>query len=288
MKCIRVKDLVPFILFLCLATICTPTRIPSKQNQPSQRSDCKRHFVLVHGAGVGAWCWYKLATLLNSTGHNVTTLDMAASGINPKQVQQVNSFSDYVEPLIEFTESLPPKERVILVGHSFGGASISIAMERFPQKIYVAVFVTALMPGPDLNYSTVVNEVESKLDFMDSIFRQDIEAEHPQTSVLFGPKFVSSMFYQLSPPEDVTLAISLVRFFPIINEEIKLTKEKYGSVRRVFVVSRQDNTIKEVQQRWMIAKNPPDEVKVINGSDHMVMSSKPLELAFHLQEIAQK
>lgn len=89
-------------------------------------------------------------------------------------------------------------------------------------------------------------------------------------------------------PQDVTLAISLVRYFPIINEEIKLTKEKYGSVRRVFIVSRQDNTIKEDQQMWMIAKNPPDEVKVINGSDHMVMSSKPLELAFHLQEIAQK
>ncbi|XP_068324114.1 methyl jasmonate esterase 1-like [Pyrus communis] len=288
MKCIRVKDLVPFLLFLCLATICTPTRIPPNQNQPSQRSDCKRHFVLVHGAGVGAWCWYKLATLLNSTGHNVTTLDMAASGINPKQVQQVNSFSDYVEPLIEFMESLPPKERVILVGHSFGGASISIAMERFPQKIYVAVFVTALMPGPDLNYSTVFNEVAGKLNFLDSIFRQDNETGHPQTSVLYGPKFVSSMFYQLSPPEDVTLAISLVRYFPIINEEIKLTKEKYGSVRRVFIVSRQDNTIKEDQQMWMIAKNPPDEVKVINGSDHMVMSSKPLELAFHLQEIAQK
>ncbi|MCD7462970.1 hypothetical protein HAX54_049694 [Datura stramonium] len=42
-------------------------------------------------------------------------------------------------------------EKVILVGHSLGGFAISKAMEIFPEKISVAVFVTALMPGPTLN-----------------------------------------------------------------------------------------------------------------------------------------
>ncbi|KAL7240066.1 hypothetical protein ACSBR2_005848 [Camellia fascicularis] len=30
------------------------------------------HFVLVHGACHGAWCWYKLKPLLESHGHKVT------------------------------------------------------------------------------------------------------------------------------------------------------------------------------------------------------------------------
>ena len=43
--------------------------------------------------------------------------------------------------------ALPSHERVILVSHSLGGMAISQAMEYFPSKISVAVFVTALMPG---------------------------------------------------------------------------------------------------------------------------------------------
>ena len=52
-------------------------------------------------------------------------------------------------------EALPFHERVILVGHSYGGYAISQAMEYFPSKISVAVFATAFMPGPTLNYSTL-------------------------------------------------------------------------------------------------------------------------------------
>ena len=44
------------------------------------------HFVLIHGACHGAWCWYKVATLLKSSGHKVIALDVAASGIHPKHI----------------------------------------------------------------------------------------------------------------------------------------------------------------------------------------------------------
>lgn len=113
--------------------------------------------MLVHGAG--EWCWYKVAALLKSVGHRVTALDMAASGIHPKQVHELNSIIEYCEPLIEFLRCLPQEERVILVGHSSGGICISVAMEMFPSKIAAAVFVTAWMPGPDLSYPTLFQEV---------------------------------------------------------------------------------------------------------------------------------
>ena len=70
------------------------------------------NFVLIHGGSHGAWCWYKVATMLKSTGHNVTTIELAASGINPIQVQDIHSISKYYEPLMIFMESLPPKEKV--------------------------------------------------------------------------------------------------------------------------------------------------------------------------------
>ena len=119
----------------------------------------ERHFVLVHGAGHGAWSWYRVLTLLKSAGHKVTALDLAASGIHPKQAHELRSLSDYLEPLMEFMASLPAEERVILVGHSFGGACNSVAMEKFPEKISVTVYATALMPGPDLNFLALNEQV---------------------------------------------------------------------------------------------------------------------------------
>ncbi|POO02708.1 Methyl esterase [Trema orientale] len=258
------------------------------------------HFVLVHGAGHGAWCWYKVATLLESTGHNVTTLDLTGSGINLSQIQQVNgSLVDYAKPLTDFMASLPATAkaaRVILVGHSLGGLSLSLAMEKFPQKISAAVFVTAAMPGPNLTYLSISQETTRRSSsFLDSQFIYDQGPNNPPTALILGPKYLATKLYQLSPPQDLVLALSLVRAVPVFNNEelvtkqLKLTKERYGSVRRVFIVCDQDHSIVEESfQRWMIERNPPHEVKVINGTDHMVMFTRPLKLFSYLGEIAEK
>uniref|UniRef100_A0A453CX27 AB hydrolase-1 domain-containing protein n=1 Tax=Aegilops tauschii subsp. strangulata TaxID=200361 RepID=A0A453CX27_AEGTS len=44
---------------------------------------------------------------------------------------------------------LPDGERAVLVGHSFGGMSIALAAEEFPDKVAAAVFLTAFMPDCD-------------------------------------------------------------------------------------------------------------------------------------------
>ncbi|CAL0314423.1 unnamed protein product [Lupinus luteus] len=254
----------------------------------------KRHFVLVHGSCHGAWCWYKVASLLKSAGHQVTALDMAASGIHAKQVQELNSIKQYFEPLVEFLASLAQEERVILVGHSMGGVCISVAMEMFPNKVAVAVFVTALMPAHNLSYENLVHEygrsLESNLD-SETMFDEG-HNDHPNGSFIFGPQFLASNLYQLSPLEDLTLAMSLVRPTRIygdkerLREETRVTREKYGTVAKVYVVCEQDKVLKPNFQVSMIERNPTNDVKVIPDADHMPMFSKPRDLFSHLQEIA--
>jgi pimeloyl-ACP methyl ester carboxylesterase len=121
-----------------------------------------KHFVLVHGACHGAWCWYKLVTLLKQLGHRVTALDLGACGVNPKQLMELISIWDYMQPLMEFMSSLPQGESVILVGHSYAGLCISIAMESFPEKISVAAFLTAYMPNLESPPGTLIQEVKKK------------------------------------------------------------------------------------------------------------------------------
>ena len=119
-----------------------------------------QHFVLVHGSCHGAWCWYKLVSLLKKAGHRVTALDLGASGIDPKRLDEIVSVSDYVQPLMDFLASLSgPDEKVILVGHSYAGLCISLAMERFPKKVSVAVFIAAYMPGHGSPPGALIQEV---------------------------------------------------------------------------------------------------------------------------------
>lgn len=105
------------------------------------------HIVLVHGACHGAWCWYKLKPLLEAAGHRVTALDLAASGIDRRSLEEVRSLAEYSQPLLELMAALPAAEKVVLVGHSLGGMNISLAMEMYPHKIAVAVFIAAYLPG---------------------------------------------------------------------------------------------------------------------------------------------
>ncbi|XP_057770037.1 methyl jasmonate esterase 1-like [Salvia miltiorrhiza] len=257
----------------------------SRQQQP--------HFVVVHGACHGAWCWYKVATKLRAEGHRVTALDMAASGADPKRVEELSSVSEYCRPLIDFMAALPPQERVILVGHSMGGVCLSLAMENFPHKISVAVFVTAMMPGPDVSLWALVAEYGKQMDsYIDSQFFFNNGHDKPPTSMVFGPNFLATQLYQHSPPEDLSLATLLMRPMGLFDEsgwvKATLSKQNHGSVRRVFVVCEQDLVLKKGFQEWMIENNPVDEVKIISGADHMPMFSKTHELCAHLHDIALK
>lgn len=54
-----------------------------------------------------------------------------------------------------FLASLQSKEKVILVGHNLGGLSLSIT-HRFLEKVSTAVFVNAVMPGPNPTYVTLI------------------------------------------------------------------------------------------------------------------------------------
>jgi len=118
-----------------------------------------KHFVLVHGLCHGAWSWYKVTTALESAGHRVTALDLAASGAHPVRLHEVRSFEDYSRPLLDAVAAAPDGDRLVLVGHSHGGLSLALAMERFPHKVAAAVFVAAALPCVGKHMGVIIKEV---------------------------------------------------------------------------------------------------------------------------------
>ncbi|KAM2543127.1 hypothetical protein TB2_022481 [Malus domestica] len=117
-----------------------------------------KHFVLVHGTCLGAWCWYKLVTLLRHAGHRVTALDLEGSGIHSNQIHEVTS----IWPLMEFLGSIHEDEKPIcLITLPFPESSYKAEPDVVGQAIIAAVkngyrhidyasvqrSVTAMMPG---------------------------------------------------------------------------------------------------------------------------------------------
>lgn len=70
--------------------------------------------------------------------------------VDTQSLSELSTYTDYSRPLMKFLEELPPEESVVLVGHSLGGACLSLATEKFPKKINAAIFVTASIPEPTL------------------------------------------------------------------------------------------------------------------------------------------
>ncbi|KAL0450453.1 UNVERIFIED_CONTAM: putative methylesterase 11, chloroplastic [Sesamum latifolium] len=248
------------------------------------------HFVLVHGGGFGAWCWYKTIALLEEGGYKVTAVDLTGSGIHSFDTNSITSLSQYVKPLTELLEKLTDGEKVILVGHDFGGACISYAMELFPSKVSKAVFLAAAMLTSGQSALDMFSEKVESNDLMRQaqVFLYANGNNQSPTAIDFDKSLLRDLLFNQSPAKDVALASVSIRpipFSPVL-EKLSLSEANHGSIRRFYIQTLEDNAIPVAVQECMINKNPPEQVFRLKGADHSPFFSKPQALHKVLVEIS--
>ncbi|XP_057817497.1 putative methylesterase 11, chloroplastic [Cryptomeria japonica] len=251
-----------------------------------------KHFVLIHGGGFGAWCWYKSIALLEEAGFTATALDLTGSGIDQTQTNSITTLAQYAKPLLDYLGNLPEGNKVILVAHSFGGACISYAMECFPIKIAKAVFVTATMVKDGQRaFDAFAQELSTPNDLIQDarIFIYGNGNENPPTGLEFDRNQLKELFFNQSPTKDIALATVSMRAIPFapVMERISLTEENYGSVRRFFIQTPEDQALTPAAQQRLIDANPPERVFKVKGSDHCPFFAKPQSLHKVFLEIAR-
>lgn len=267
-----------------------PIQLLSKQDAALNAET--KQIILVHGGGFGAWCWYKLLASFESTGFTACAIDLAASGIDSADPNQISTLEVYARPLIAHLETIEDTEKVMLVGHDFGGACISFVMEKFPQKISKAVFVSAFMVANGQSAFDILSpEVVTPDDLLQKsqVFIYGNGNTQPPTSVEFKRDLRKELLFNQSPAKDVALASLSVRpmpFAPIL-EKVSLTPQKYGSIPRYYIETTDDNALTTAVQQNMVKVNPPNQVIRLKGSDHSPFFSKPQGLFKALLEICQ-
>lgn len=104
-----------------------------------------RPIVLVHEAWHGAWCYERVIPLLTAAGHRVyapTLTGLADRSHLLSQEVNLQTHAKDVANLILWNDL----QDVVLVGHSYGGAVISAAIELVAPQVTSAVFLDAFMP----------------------------------------------------------------------------------------------------------------------------------------------
>ncbi|GER27567.1 methyl esterase 12 [Striga asiatica] len=251
-----------------------------------------KKFVLVHGEGFGAWCWYKTIALLEENGLLPIAFDLTGSGIDLTDTKNVTTMAEYSKPLIDYLEKLPEDEKVILVGHSTGGACISYALNHFPDKISKAVYLCGTMVSDGQRPFDVFAEELGSAELFSADSKSLIYGngkDNPPTGFMFEKQHLHGLYFNQSPAKDVALAMVSMRPIPLgpMMEKLSLSAEKYGKGRRFYIQTLDDNALSPDVQEKLVRENPPEGVFKIKSSDHCPFFSKPQSLHKILLEIAQ-
>ncbi len=118
------------------------------------------HFVLIHGAWHGGWCWAGVIKELEQASHTAEAPTMP--GHQPQDDRAGIKFSDYVDKIVAVLGRQP--EPVILVGHSSAGFLLQAAAPKAAAKIARLVFLNAfILPNGKSQFDLVPPEVAEGL-----------------------------------------------------------------------------------------------------------------------------
>jgi pimeloyl-ACP methyl ester carboxylesterase len=236
-------------------------------------------FVLIHGGWHGAWCWDRVAPLLEQDGHEVVRFDLPGHGEDRTPAAEV-TLEGYTDRVVEALDTLP--EPVVLVGHSLGGTAISQAAERRPEKIEKLVYLCALL------LPSGKSAIEASQEDGGSVILKNAEVEADLGRIVLSEAGLREALYHDSPEEDFERARRLISPQPLapLGTPVEVTEGNFGSVRRTYVHTTEDRVVSPAAQEKMYAELPCEKV-VSMATGHLPFFAAPEELAGHLDSLAK-
>lgn len=230
------------------------------------------HFLLVHGASHGAWCWSKLLPYLEAAGHTARAIDLPSHGDDTRAPESV-TMADYVATCID---ALQPE--TILVGHSLGGLTVTLAAARSPRQVRSIVYLCAFVPPSGQAFA------EIRKGAITPDLQNIVTVDRERAVSMVDARRAGPVFYSGCSAEDVTFATARLSPQPIglLSEVLEFTPP---SVPRHYIRCTQDRTVDPAYQYAICADWPEGTVHEI-PSGHSPFFSHPARLAEILGKIA--
>ena len=154
----------------------------------------KPAFVFVHGAWHGARSWHKVIPELEAAGHHCIAIDLPGAGSNAAEpasfaATPFDPLAFAVEPspnagvtqgertqaVIEAIEGAAAfgNGKVVLVGHSLGGITLSPVAEAVPELLHATVYVTAFMLPPGMPAIAMIQHESMAAALVPGLFMAD-------------------------------------------------------------------------------------------------------------------
>ncbi len=228
-------------------------------------------YLLVHGAWHGAWCWRKVVPLLEAGGHRVFTPDLPGHGDDKTPLGDV-TLRSYTDRICEIAGA--QNERVILAGHSMGGAAITQAAENCPQNIAALVYVCAFLPR---NGDSLITWASQDRDTRVNASTVDPRSDG---TIGFKPEHTREAFYGNCSDEDAAFAQSRLVAEPTApsGTPVETTAQRWGRIPRYYIECERDRAITLGLQREMEKHSPCRQTFSID-TDHSPFFSAPEQLS---------
>ena len=161
-------------------------------------------FVLIPGMCHGAWCFDDLATALRADGHRVLALTLTGVAERAHLLRGgVNLDTHLSDVLAAIDADAEGDDKLVLVGHSYGGMVITGVADRIPHRVDAVVFLDAVLPRDGESCWDLVNDEERQwyLGVDDTGFAvpampffDDRASAHPLATVLQPLRLTSDLF----------------------------------------------------------------------------------------------
>ena len=142
------------------------------------------HYLLVHGAWHGAWCWRHVQEALIRAGHRSHALTLTGVGERAHLRRRDTDLETHIEDVraaLE-TEELDP---AILVVHSYAGMLGTAIADRFPGRLRHLVYVDAVVPRPGESWSST-HASATRLARLSAAAASDDHSFPPPDPAVFG------------------------------------------------------------------------------------------------------
>jgi pimeloyl-ACP methyl ester carboxylesterase len=209
----------------------------------------KPTIVLVHGAFEDVHVWDGVARKLSADGYRVLPVDLPGRPSAPMPADQV-SVAVYRDTVLEAISA--EKQPVVLVGHSFGGITISAVGEAAPTKIKTLVYLAAYLPRDGESLLSLANQDrDSKVGPQLKIDKDNGVAsiKYAARADLFANDGSEGLRRELP---DLIIDEPLVP----LGTPVALTPARFGGIDKVYIHTAQDHTVSPYLQQQMIAATP--------------------------------